>query len=539
MKITAAAAILKVLREQGTEVIFGYPGAANTPLYDCIPKSGLRCVLTRNEQAAAHAAGSSYKLTGKVGVCTATSGPGATNLLTGIANAYMDSIPLVAITGQVSTSQVGTDSFQEVDFTGVTTPVTKHNFLVKNADEVPSVIRKAFYIAGTGRPGPVVVDVPLDVLTKKINFYEENIISIRGYQPEHLPKEQQLCTLAQMMRASERPLIIAGGGVPGSGCDFTRFAENCAVPVVSTMMGITSLPSKHGQYLGMAGWYGTKAAEYALTHADFVMFLGARVSDRTIANPAELAQRAKIAHIDIDPAEINKNIDCDIGIAANVKTVLPALERLLDGWHADKNWLAACMAYRREDFALNARTSDKIHPKYFMQILSEETDENAIIVTEVGQNQIWTANHYAFQSSNTFLTSGGFGTMGYGLPAAIGAKILRPDLTVIAVEGDGSLQMTLAELATLKQANAALKIVLMKNRTLGMVRELQKKHYRSNFVSVDLGKYPNFQKIAEAYDISFRSISHAGEVTAAVREMLAAKNAFLLEVCIDESETTI
>lgn len=538
MKITAAEAILKVIREQGTELIFGYPGAANTPLYDKIPKSGLRCVLTRNEQAAAHAAASSFRLTGKVGVCTATSGPGATNLLTGIANAYMDSIPLVAVTGQVATSQVGTDAFQEVDFTGVTTPVTKHNFLVKQAEEIPSVMRKAFYLAKTGRPGPVVVDVPLDLFSQKINYYQEAPIQIRGYQPSKAPSAQEKARLAQMLREAKRPLIIAGGGVINSQCDFRAFAEKTNLPVATTMMGITALPSKHGQALGMAGQHGSRAANYALAHADFVLFLGARISDRTVPKPLELAQRASIAHIDIDPAELNKNIPCDLAISANLKDVFPLSEAETGDWNTDPDWLAACMAYRKEDVATLASADEFIHPSVFLQALSEAADADAVIVTEVGQNQIWTANHYLFEKTNTFLTSGGFGTMGYGLPAAIGAKLAAPDRTVIAIEGDGSFQMTLAELATLKQTNAAVKIVLLKNRSLGMVREMQKQWYRSNFVSVDLGDYPCFQKIAEAYDIPFRSISHSKETASAIREMLSAKTAFLLEVCIDEAEST-
>lgn len=538
MKITAAEAILKVIREQGTELIFGYPGAANTPLYDKLPKSGLRCVLTRNEQAAAHAAASSFRLTGKVGVCTATSGPGATNLLTGIANAYMDSVPLVAVTGQVATSQVGTDAFQEVDFTGVTTPVTKHNFLVKQAEEIPSVMRKAFYLAKTGRPGPVVVDVPLDLFSQKINYYQEAPIQIRGYQPSKTPSPQEKERLAQMLREAKRPLIIAGGGVINSGCDFRAFVEKTHIPVATTMMGITSLPSRHGQALGMAGQHGSRAANYALAHADFVLFLGARISDRTVPKPLELAQRANIVHIDIDPAELNKNIPCDLAIAANLKDVFPLSETETGDWNTDPDWLAACMAHRKEDFVAFSQADAFIHPCAFLKSLSEAADSDAVIVTEVGQNQIWTANHYLFEKTNTFLTSGGFGTMGYGLPAAIGAKLVAPNRTVLAIEGDGSFQMTLAELATLKQTNAAVKIVLLKNRTLGMVREMQKQWYRSNFVSVDLGAYPCFQKIAEAYDIPFRSISHSKETASAIREMLSAKTSFLLEVCIDEAEST-
>lgn len=541
MKSTAAEAILKIIEQQGVGVVFGYPGAANTPIYDSICHTGLRYILTRNEQGAAHAASSYFKMTGRVGVCLATSGPGATNLVTGIANAYMDSIPLVAITGQVDRSLVGKDAFQEVDVTGVTTPITKHNYLASNAEEVPRIISEAFYIAGTGRPGPVVVDVPMDVQLQLIDFEPPGKPEIRGYRPDIPVDQKQVRLLAKAIKKAKRPLIVAGGGVltAGASAELARLCEQIGLPAVSTLMGVSALPSAHRQYLGMSGLHGNAAANAAFSRADLLIFAGARVSDRSVSDGRALSARATVAHIDIDPAEINKNVPSDISIAGNLRDVLALLTEYTTAISCAKEWLEEYAEFKRENIPEYRSGIGTVNPKYFLQRLSAAAGPDAVVATEVGQNQIWTANYYSFTRPNTFLTSGGFGTMGYGLPAAIGAKIARPELTVIAVEGDGSFQMSMPELGTMKQWGADLKIVVFVNRVLGMVREQQQLHFHSNFVSVDLGEYPRFDKIAAAYDIPYRSVSADSEVDAAICAMLETDGAFLLEVAVDKEESTL
>lgn len=541
MRITAAEAILKMIEKQGVSVVFGYPGATNAPIYDALHKTKLRAVLTRNEQGAAHAASSYFKMTGSIGVCMATSGPGATNLVTGIANAYMDSIPLVAVTGQVACQMVGKDAFQEVDITGVTTPITKHNYLVKNADEIPKIMAEAFYIAGTGRPGPVVVDVPMDVQLQKINFRFPDRPNILGYSPQKPVDPAQVQLLASALKEAKRPLIVAGGGIlcAGASCEFLRFLERLALPAVSTLMGISAVPSVHRQFLGMVGLHGTKAANFAFDQADLVVFMGARVSDRSASNPEWLSEHAKIAHVDIDPAEINKNIPCDVSVAGDIKDTLFMLEERTAGVCCPADWLDMCTKAKALDPVPKAGNSAYTNPKYFLKMLSEAVGEDTVISTEVGQNQIWTANHYRFTRPNTFLTSGGFGTMGYGLPAAIGAKIARPEATVIAIEGDGSFQMAMPELAAMKQAGADLKIVLFVNRTLGMVRELQRDHYGANYTSVDLGAYPKYDRIAAAYDIAYGAVRSDSEAENGIMEMLKTDGPFLLEVFVDPEENTL
>ena len=540
MEMTVAEAVLRVVKEQGTDVIQGYPGAANTPVYDKINNAELHCVLTRNEQGAAHAASSYFKMTGKVGVCTATSGPGATNLITGIANAYMDSTPLIAITGQVPLCNIGKDAFQEVDTTGVTTPITKHNYLVKNAEDSVSIMREAFYIAKTGRPGPVVVDIPLDIQKELIEFTPCEQPEIRGYNPEPELNVKQIKKLAKMLRSAKRPFVVLGGGVLGAGAsnEFTAFAEKIKIPVASTLMGISGINSDHSQYLGMLGLHGTHSANSAFLNSDLIIFMGSRISDRAVYDSESTARRAKIVHIDIDPAEINKNIICDLSIVADIKNLLIKLNEYIDFVCPD-SWLNECIKTKSQNIKSEDSQTKLVNPKLFLKMLSDKTTPETVVATEVGQNQIWTANHYKFSKPNTFLTSGGFGTMGYGLPAALGAKIARPELTVIAIEGDGSFQMAMPELAAMRQSGSDLKIVIFKNRSLGMVHELQKLHFDSNFVSVDLGDYPHLDKIAEAYDIPYMQIRTNDEIENGIKALLKDGQAFILEVLVDEFESTL
>ncbi len=539
MEFIAAEAVLKVLKEQGADVIFGYPGATTAPIYDHLPNSGLRHVLTRNEQGAAHAAAAYAVAKGTVGVCIVTSGPGVTNLLSGIANAYMDSVPLVAICGQVACWQVGTDSFQEVDTTGVSTPITKHNYLVKHASELIGTLREAFLIAKSGRPGPVVVDIPLDVQKEILSEFplpEET--ALRSQKAAPAIKKRELNRFVRALSRAKKPLFVVGGGVLKSGAskELIALSETLGVPVVSTMMGLTAMPGDHPQFLGMLGRHGTKAAANAFSESDLVAFIGSRISDRTVADLDALKQRASIVHIDIDPAEINKNVAADISLVGDCKQILSAISLVAEELRCPAGWLSSCCEAKKNE--PRANSSRFVSPAAFLEELSKQAPSDTLITTEVGQHQIWTAKHFCFRSPNSLLTSGGFGTMGFGLPAAIGAKIACGERTVIAIEGDGSFQMAMPELATMKQEGIALKIVLFSNRSLGLVREYQTLYYHANYVGVDLGAYPHFDKIAEAYDISYRRINSDSEIGSAIDEMLSSPHSYLLEIVTDESETT-
>ncbi len=541
MRMLASKALVQVLEEQGVRHIFGYPGAANTPILDAVGKSSIAHILMRNEQGAVHAAAGYARLTGKVGVCTATSGPGATNMITGIANAYMDSIPLVVLTGQVASGLVGRDAFQEVDTTGVTTPISKHNYLVKDPNDLPRILEEAFWIAGTGRPGPVVVDIPMDVQRMRVDYQPQGTPQIRGYCP-HLPAtDADAAQLADAIRQAERPLLVAGGGILIAHASeaFAALAAGTGLPVVSTMMGIGAVPCAHPRYLGMVGSHGVPPANAAFAEADLVVFLGARVSDRTVSDTEALAKRAAVAHVDIDPAEIGKNIPCDLAIAADLADFLPRLTRALAGYTCPGGW-ADKAAERRAAMPLpDGKKRGAVNPKYLMRRLSEATGGRAVVTTEVGQNQIWTANHYQFARPGTFLTSGGFGTMGFGLPAAMGAKLARPDELVIAIEGDGSFQMSMPELGAIRQWGAEVKIVLFVNRVLGMVHEYQDVNFQSRHSGVDLGAYPHYPSIAAAYDIPCGTVAENQDVDSAIAAMLETPGTYLLEVLVDRTESTL
>jgi len=475
MKMTGAEAIIKALETENVDTIFGYPGAAISPFYDALLDSNIKHILTRNEQGAAHAANGYARATGRVGVCVATSGPGATNLITGIANSYMDSVPIVAITGQVRSDMIGTDAFQEADITGATAPFSKHNYLVKKAEEQPRIIKEAFHIASTGRPGPVVIDIPVDVQNAVIDFSYPEHIEILGYKPTIKGHPGQIRKTAAALHAAKRPVICAGGGLitaDASG-EMLELAERRNIPVVTTLMGIGSIPSDHPLHFGMVGTHGSPTANYVLHHADLVMILGARVGDRAIGAASTLEKKAKIVHIDIDPAEIGKNIDVTVPVVGDLKHILMALLELVEEGGSTE-WLETAAEVRRK----NGRQSERetcgkkadagtdgkmaedgqvapdtgyVNPKYLLSILSDYLPEDAIVTTEVGQNQIWAANNYKVKKPRTFITSGGLGTMGYGLPSAVGAKVGRPGSTVAVISGDGSFQMSMQELGTMKQ----------------------------------------------------------------------------------------
>ncbi len=553
MKLTGAEALIKGLEKEGVSKIFGYIGAANVPIYEELSKSKIKHILMRHEQAAAHAADGYARVTGKPGICMATSGPGATNLITGIATAYMDSVPIVAITGQVSTEMVGRDVFQEVDITGATAPFCKHNYLIKDAKQIPKIIKEAFYIASTGRPGPVLIDIPIDIQQKEIEYEEPKEIKIRGYKPNYKGNEMQIKRLVEAIDKSQKPLICAGGGIIKSraGKEFIQMVEELQIPVITTMMGIGTIAKNHPLCIGMLGTHGVRAANIASDKADLLIVMGARVADRATVNLSNFAPSAKIIHIDIDPAEIGKNIGTNIPIVGDIKTVLQQIKKEITAKQEPikikHEWIQTITKWKQEDKIKletnieNHKTekTEYVNAKYLIKQLSQLTKGDPIITTEVGQNQIWAANNYTITKPGTFITSGGLGTMGYGLPAAIGAKIGAPKKEVISISGDGSIQMSLQELATIKQWDVDIKIILLNNKNLGMVRELQKKSYKSNYFAVELDGSPDFQQIAAAYNIAKDKINKNSQVEKALREMLEHKGPYILEVQIDPEESTL
>lgn len=540
MRMTGAQAIIKALELEGANVVFGYPGAAISPFYDALIDSNIRHILIRHEQGAAHAANGYARVTGKVGVCVSTSGPGATNLITGIANAYMDSIPIVAITGQVDRELIGTDAFQEADITGATAPFCKHNYLVKNVNDLPRIIKEAFHIAGTGRKGPVVIDVPVDVQNSTLEFSYPETISIKGYKPTYKGHPVQIRRALSAIERASAPVICAGGGVIASdaSAELQRLAEAYNIPVVTTMMGIGSIPYEHPLHFGMVGSHGSSIANYALHNADLVIILGARAGNRAIGSSAVLSKKATVIHIDIDPAEIGKNIEASIPLVGDVKLILNELLKIA-GSSDNKEW-ADTVTARKNNIKQRRRSNiESIDPKRMLSMLSDYLPKDAVIATEVGQNQIWTANNYKVSIPRTFITSGGLGTMGYGLPAAVGAKLGKPDVPVVVISGDGSFQMSMQELGTMKQYNIGVKIILFNNQRLGLVRELQDLKHNSRYSQIFLDNNPDFVMLAKAYGFMGERISKASEVEGALRRLTEDNEPYLLECMIDPMESSL
>jgi acetolactate synthase-1/2/3 large subunit len=541
MKLTVADAIIKMLEYEKTKVIFGYPGAATCPIYDSLTKSTIKHILMRQEQNTAHAANGYARVSQEVGVCLATSGPGATNLITGIATAYMDSIPIVALTGQVSTDLIGKDVFQEVDITGATAPFCKHNYLAKDAEEVPRIIHEAFYIAKTGRPGPVLIDIPVDIQNTEIEFEYPKKIEIRGYNPTYKGHELQLKRIADAIKNSSKPVICAGGGVISSNAskELIALSEEVGIPVTNTLMGKGCMPENHKNYLGMIGSHGVYAANKAISNADLLLVIGARAGDRATNNSDKFAYNAKIVHIDIDPAEIGKNIGTNIPVVGDAKTILEQMRKHVKCEYKT-DWIKSVHEWKRSrSDKIEINKNNYVNPKYVLSELSNILKGNAIVTTEVGQNQIWAVNFYDSIHPRKFLTSGGLGTMGYGLPAAIGAKFAKEDETIIAIAGDGSFQMNLNELATMNQWGKNIIIILFNNGVLGMVRELQKLKYSKNYSGIDLSGSPDFVKIADAYGIKAERIIQNSDVKEALEKVLNQKDSYLLEFIVDPDESTL
>ena len=537
MKMTGAQIICESLIKEGVEVIFGILGGAVLPLYDTLSQyPQLRHILVRHEQGAAHAADGYARATGRVGVCMATSGPGSTNLVTGIANAYLDSAPLVAITGQVARPFIGKDAFQEIDITGITLPITKHNYLVLDTSSLARVIKKAFHLAKTGRPGPVLIDVPKDVQMEQTEFHYPSKPDLPGYEPTLRGHPAQIKKAAKLINEARQPLIIAGRGVIISEAyaELKQLAETVQIPVVTTLLGISSFPESHVLSYGMLGMHGMAYANMAVDAADLILAIGMRFDDRATAKVSAFAPHARIVHIDIDPAEIGKNVRVDVPIVGDVKIVLSALNKLIvSAEHID--WIQQLDSWRKEHPSTVIRDSEGLLPQFVVSKIYEITQGEATIVTGVGQNQMWAAQYYRYDRPNSLISSGGLGTMGFGLPAAMGAKVGRPDDTVWCIDGDGSLQMTIQELATLVQDNIAVKIAIMHNGYLGMVRQWQEFFYDKRYMATPLSG-PDFVKVAEAYGIPALRVEHREEVVPAIEQAMSHQGPFIIDFMIEPEE---
>lgn len=537
--IKAAEAMVKCLENEGIKVVFGYPGAAICPFYDALTHSDIRHILVRREDNAGHAANGYARITGKPAVCIATSGPGAMNLMTAIATAYADSIPLVCITGQVSTDQIGCDVFQEVDTTGTAEPFVKYSYLIKNAAELPRIFKEAFYLAGTGRNGPVLIDVPFDIQQTMIDFDYPESVELRTYKPTVKGNSLQIKRVCEALKNSERPLICAGGGVIAAKAEkeLVAFAEKAKIPVVSTMMGLGIFASDNPLYMGMLGMHGVKTANEAVSKCDTMILIGARVGDRAVRSPKFLAETTKIIHIDVDPAEIGKNIHVNIPLVGDCKNILAELTAGI-GSTERADWLAE-LSEIKNNIPKEDETEGYVNPKMFIRKLSAKLPENTICVADVGQNQIWTCNNFQFKKGR-FLTSGGMGTMGYSIPAAVGAKLASPDHEVVAICGDGSFQMEMMELATIVQEKVPVKIIIMRNNRLGMVRELQTNQYKDNQTAVHIADgNPDFVMLAKSYGIEAERVSTMAEAEAAIEHLCSSKEAYLLECNVWRNETTL
>ena len=538
--ITAAQAIVTALEREGVPVVFGYPGATICPVYDALGRSAIRHILVRQEQNAGHAASGWARVTGRPGVCIATSGPGATNLITALATAYMDSVPLIAITGQVSTELLGRDVFQEADITGAAEPFTKHSFLVKEAAALPRILKEAFYIASTGRKGPVLIDVPVDVQETLIEFDYPEAVNIRGYKPSVKGNKAQLGRVLGAMRGAARPVMCVGGGVFGANAveEARALAEGCGIPVVSTLMGLGVMPTAHPLYFGMLGTHGCPTANRAMEESDLLIIVGARAGDRAMTNPGVLQRRTQIIHIDIDPAEIGKVMEAKIPLVGDARQVLcQILEQRPEMDTA--GWLDELRAWKRAEHspAFSPREGC-VDAVLFTELLSRQMAEDSIYVADVGQNQIWSARG-AHLRAGRFLTSGGMGTMGYSLPAAIGAALAVPGRQVVAVCGDGSFQMALPELATLMQSGAEVKLAVLCNGQLGMIREIQQRQYGGAFFSIRLEGGPSLPALAAAYGIPSRVLCRWEDARAAVEELLQAEGPFLLQCMVDPDQNAV
>ena len=534
-----AKILIESLLKENVEVIFGYPGGAVLPLFDALYDAPLKFILTRHEQAAAHAADGFARSSGKVGVCLATSGPGATNLVTGIATAHMDSIPMVAITGQVKTSLIGNDAFQEADVIGVTRSISKHNYLVKDINDLARVVKEAFYIARTGRPGPVVIDFPVDIQMQEADFNYPPDVSIRSYKPTYFGHPGQIKKALQLIYRSRKPVIISGGGVilAQASPSLLKFAEKIHAPVTSTLMGLGGFPGTHELALGMPGMHGTVYANMAITECDLLISVGCRFDDRVTGKVSAFAPEAKIIHIDIDPTSISKNVRVDVPIVGDAKNIIgQLLEELNTSKLPDTaGWNEKIKEWKKKYPLVYKKTGRRIKPQYVLEELYKQTKGKAIIVTEVGQNQMWASQFYKYDYPRQFISSGGLGTMGYGFPAAIGAKIANPEKTVVDIAGDGSIQMNIQELATVAAYDIGVKIIILDNGYLGMVRQWQELFYNHRYSGTTL-KNPDFVKVAAGYGVKGKRVDKEKDVKSAIKEIISYKGPVLADFLIEPEE---
>jgi acetolactate synthase I/II/III large subunit len=537
MKKTGAQIICESLLAEGVDVMFGFPGGVLLPFYDTLPQyPKLRHILVRHEQGAAHAADGYARATGKVGVCMATSGPGATNLVTGIANAYLDSVPMVALTGQVSRALIGKDAFQEIDIAGITLPITKHSYVVMETGSLAKVIKEAFYIARSGRPGPVLIDIPKDVMTDSAEFSYPDKVSLPGYKVPTSGHPAQLKNAATMINEAEKPLILAGRGViiSEASAELKQLAEKAQIPVVTTLLGIGAFPEDHILSFGMVGMHGNGYANKALDGCDLLIAIGTRFSDRVTGKISNFCPHAKVIHIDMDPAEIGKNVRVDVPIVGDVKAVLQAMNKQIDS-NRHLEWVAQLDEWRKQHPMLHTGVGEGLLPQYVISKIYDATKGDAIMVTGVGQHQMWAAQHYIYHNPDGFISSGGLGTMGFGLPAAMGVKVGRPEKTVWLVDGDGSFQMTIQELGTIVQDNIPVKIAIMNNGYLGMVRQWQDLFYKKNYVATPLS-CPDFIKIAEAYGVAGVQVTRREDVEDAIGQAMECEGPFLINFVIEPEE---
>ncbi len=536
MKLTGAEILIKCLREQGVDTVFGFPGGAVLNIYDELyrHKDEIRHILTSHEQGAAHAADGYARATGKIGVCMATSGPGATNLVTGIATAYMDSIPMVAITGQVPKALLGRDSFQEVDITGITMPITKHNFIVKDIEQLADTVRAAFRIAGEGRPGPVLVDICKDVTAIKAEYEY-----IPGSEVRELPvtaAEEDIDRAAEAVNESRRPVILAGGGVipADASAELVGFAEKIDAPVTTTLMGLGVFPGSHELFTGLCGMHGSKTTNLAVSECDLFIAVGARFSDRVISNVKKFAPESRVIHIDADPAEVGKNVNVQYALVGNVKKILSMLNKKVKS-KKNSEWINQISEWKRS-YPPVYKDDHILRPQFIIEKLHEMTKGDAIITTEVGQHQIWAAQYYKYNQPRTFISSGGLGTMGFGLGASIGAQIGRPDKKVINIAGDGSFRMNSNELATAVEYKLPIVVLVMNNHVLGMVRQWQNLFYDSRYSETTLDRCTDFVKLAEAYGAIGMSVTSPGEVDNVLSKALDADRPVVINCEIDRDE---
>ncbi len=541
----AVDAVMECLKAEGVDVVFGLPGGANLPTYDAFVNGGLRHILVRHEAGGGHAAEGYAKATGKVGVAFATSGPGATNLITPITDAMMDSVPVVFITGQVRTELLGTDGFQEADTIGITMPVVKHSFMIVRPEEIPRAIHEAFHIARSGRPGPVLVDIPQDLSRAEIDYEPVTDIRLPGYQPRVEGNQKQIRQAAKALAAAQRPVIYAGGGVVNAeaAAELTEFATSDRFPVTCTLMGLGAFPAPHEQWLGMLGMHGTRAANYAMDEADLICAVGARFDDRITGKLSEFAPRAKFIHIDVDPAEISKNVPAHIPIVGDAKHVLAKLlieyraigpdpARLESWWSRIDGWKA------KYPLAYEDSSDNEIKPQYMVQALYEATGGDAIVTSDVGQHQMWTAQYYDFPKPRRWINSGGLGTMGFGLPAAMGAAVGCPDQVVCCIAGDGSVQMNAQELATCAQEKIPIKVFIMNNGYLGMVRQWQELFWDGKYSHVETGEFPDFVKLAEAYGATGMRLEDKTTLVEDMKRAIETPGPVFVDVRVTREENT-